>query len=214
MTWDILISTIPHRHEGLCRILAEIDRQWQSGLGVIVLRDNLQLSGKAAYFKWQALTEMSRADYISIAADDDAIATDFVTQVMWALAQDPDYVGFPVQFDLDGERYVPRCEHSLRYGGWGNDGQPMYRDLVWCNPIRRELALLTSWTADSMDQDAQWAARLRATGKVRTEVWIPDIMYYYLPSRADGFETPRTPFPGDAIPPLPQYHWLTVHDNV
>jgi hypothetical protein len=42
-TWDILICSIPHRDEMLADLLAELDRQHQPGVGVIVCRDNLDL---------------------------------------------------------------------------------------------------------------------------------------------------------------------------
>ncbi|HUY45141.1 MAG TPA: hypothetical protein VMV92_05390 [Streptosporangiaceae bacterium] len=217
VTWDILLPTLPHRHDQMCALLAEINRQHEPGLGMILYRDNLQRAGNASYGKWQDLQEMSRADYTSFIADDDWIAPDFVSRIMDALAQDPDYVGFAVKYTVDGNRAMP-VEHSLRHRGWANSPELLTRDICHQNPIRRELALLATWRTGIHHADRQFAGDLRATGKVRTEVWIPDPVFWYQ-------ETPDTwtrrhvrgemwaPLPQDEIKPVPEYPWLTVRDE-
>ena len=80
-TWDLLLPTLPHRHDQLCALLAEINRQWQPGLGMLICRDNLQRGGNASYGKWQDLQEWSEADYTSFIGDDDWIAPDFAARI-------------------------------------------------------------------------------------------------------------------------------------
>lgn len=208
VTYEILIPTIPHRHAKLCGLLEALAPQVRPGFTVRVMRDNLQRIAIDSYAKWQDLQELSTAEYTSFAGDDDTFAPDFIPRVMEALQSRPDYVGFRVRFPPWD------CQHSLRYNSWGTDRNLMYRDLVHQNPIRRDLALLSRWETVSLDQDEKWAERLRATGKVRTEVWIEEPMYYYQPVIGDGMMAPRQPFPLDQIPPLPEYPWLIVHDMV
>ena len=211
-SYDILIPTIPHRHDQLCTLLAEIDRQWQPGLGVRILRDNLERPGIFSYAKWQDLLETSVADYVSWAGDDDMIAPGYVARVMAALEDGPDYVGFPVRFTLDGQPQQP-VEHSLRHGCWDDwHGGIMVRDIVHTNPIRRELALLTSWGIDNPAEDLYWAARLRVTGRVKDEIWLNEPMYFYQASAASGFWAVRGPLPDSLIRKLPVYPWLTTMD--
>jgi glycosyltransferase involved in cell wall biosynthesis len=204
-TWDVLIPTIPHRHEKLRSLLAEFDRQWQPGFGVRVLRDNLERPGPASHAKRQDLIIASRADYVSFVDDDDLIPADYVARIMTALAEGPDYVGFQVNFTEDGARNW-WVEHSLRHGRWCANGGQMLRDISHLNPIRRELALLADWNGRT---DEEWAEQLRATGRVRTEVWIPAEMYTYLKSSVDGWRTERQPMP-EPLPSLPAYPWLKV----
>jgi hypothetical protein len=214
VTWDLLLPTLPHRHEQLCSLLAEIDRQWQAGLGMIAYRDNLHRPGNASYGKWQDLEEMSAADYTSFIADDDWIAPDFVARIMEALESRPDYVGFGVKYTIDGEPAMP-VEHSLRHTGWANSPAILTRDLVHHNPIRRDLALLATWRTDTQEADRAWAADLRASGKVRTEAWIPEQMYWYQESGDSWTRTggKREPLPEAEIEPIPSYPWLTVRDE-
>jgi len=210
VSWDILLPTTPHRHDMMCALLAELDRQWQPGLGMLAMRDNLERPGNESYAKWQELTELSRAEYISFIGDDDWVAPDFVARIMGALETRPDYVGFPVRHTLEGQLQVP-VEHSLRHGGWQNTGNVIFRDIVHHNPIRRELALLARWRTDDQHADAYWADELRATGKVKQEAWISDPMYHYREtagcwSRQGG---PPPPMPESEILPMPVYPWLT-----
>jgi hypothetical protein len=208
-TYDVLILSIPHRDALLRDLLAELDRQMQPGVGVIVYRDNLE----ARYpRKCRALIEASRADYASFIDDDDMVAPDFIARVTAALEERPDYVGFPVRWTIDGVQQVP-VVHSLRYGGWRNHPDILVRDIVHFNPIRRELALAGSWDhPDGADHgaDGHWAYTIRQTGLCRTEAWIDKEMYYYRFRSADSFLAPRSPLPADRIPPLPSYPWLTA----
>lgn len=220
-TWDLLLPTLPHRHGQLCALLAEIDRQWQPGLGMLLYRDNLQRPGNASYGKWQDLEEASEADYTSFIADDDWIAPDFVTRVMEAMESKPDYVGFACLYTVNGQPQMP-VENSLRHGRWENGPGMLYRDIVHHNPIRRELALLARWATDHQEADRTWAADLRASGQVKTEAWIPAQMYYYQEtSDSSGTGNSWTnwrgglpqPLPEPEIKPVPAYHWLTVRDE-
>lgn len=208
-TYDILILHIPHRDALLRDLLAELDRQMQPGVGVIVYRDNLE----ARYpRKSRALIEASRADYTSFIDDDDMVAPDFIARVTAALEGRPDYVGFPVRWTIDGVQQVP-VVHSLRYDGWRNHPDMLERDITQFNPIRRDLALAGSWDhPDGADHgaDGHWAYTIRQTGLCRTEAWIDKEMYYYRFRSADSFLVPRQPMPGDRIPPLPSYPWLTA----
>ena len=252
-TWDILMVTIPHRHERLCSLLASLDTQlpWP-GVRVRLARDNLRA---AIGDKRQLLLRASRASYVCFIDDDDRVAPDYVPRIAAALAGQPDYVGFPVVLrslpeaavrmltEISGPRHhdlnvfwpppgqvlsasaeeaadlvargwaVPAAtddmpavvvEHSLRHNGW-QDGK---RDISHLNPVRRELALLGSFAGASFAEDHGWAAQLRASGRLRTEAWIPEPMYYYDYRPSDCSKTSREPL--KIIPRLPSYPWLRV----
>jgi hypothetical protein len=210
ITYDMLICSIPHRDATLRELLAELDRQLHAtmwnyipGIGARIFRDNLE-TGYGE--KCQALLESSAADYVSFVDDDDMVAPDFVPRVMKALADEPDYVGFPVRWTVDGAPSL-KVEHSLRHPGWQNHGDRLIRDLVHFNPIRRDLALLGTWSG-GYGADFRWAEQVRATGRVRTETWIGEEMYYYRNRPADTFQTHRQP--AEKIMPLPEYPWLTA----
>ena len=114
ITWDILIASIPHRDEMLTLLLAELNRQYQPGLGVIVAVDNCDMQYGD---KCQKILDASEADYVSFLDDDDWIAEDFVSAIYEAFEQRPDYVGFQVDYTEDGRKMMP-VYHTLKYRGW------------------------------------------------------------------------------------------------
>lgn len=206
LTWEVLIPTIPHRHGQLCELLAEFDRQWQPGFGVRVLRDNLERPGIQSHAKRGDLVKSSSAGYVCDVDDDDWVAPDYVASIMEALQSRPDYVGFKVNWTRNGQPYG-LARHSLEYDGYGlTDPLLWTRDITHLNPLRRDLALLADWTGHI---DEEWAAQLRATGQVKTQVMIDRVLYHYLASTGNAFDTHREPFPLP-LPALPDYPWLTV----
>ena len=210
-TWQILITSIPHRHATLTELLADLDRQvdpdFVPHVSVLLYRDNLAVPYGD---KTRALLEASQAGYVSCVDDDDLLTEHAVARVYAALCSRPrpDYVGFPVKWTKDGEDRIA-IEHSLRHAGWNDSPEMLRRDLSEKNPMRRELALLGHWSG-GYEAERRWAEGVRASGKCVTEAWVPEPVYWYRESSADTFQTARTPMAPADIPPLPAYRWLTV----
>lgn len=212
ITWDVLITTIPHRHAQLRGLLAEFDRQWQPEFGAIVYQTRaLADSGdsEARYArKLQVLLEASKAGWVCFVDDDDHVAPDYVEQIVNSLKRSrPDYVGFPVHYTVDG---VPqqKVSHSLQYGGWSNHPDILLRDISHLNPIRRELALQARFdTFPDHGADGNWAAALRQLGVVKTEEYISAPMYHYDFRSGGSFLNRREPWT-QRLPERPEYPWL------
>lgn len=211
IAWDVLIVTIPHRHENLCALLAEFDRQRPDpGFGVIAYRTRALASeareAKLAR-KMQVLLEASGAEYVCHMDDDDHPNPAYITTIMERLRKHPDYVGFPVLYTVNG---VPQQKvfHSLRYPGWINGQHELYRDISHLNPMRRELAIQARFD-DKPDHgaDGMWAEELRNKGIVKTEEYIEEPMYHYDFVPGHSFLHPKEPWRGP-LPERPQYPWL------
>ena len=159
LSWQVLIATIPHRHEKLLELLASLDKQKQAGFGVLLYRDNLK---QPVAVKRQALLEAATAQYVSFIDDDDSVPDWFVFMAMSALSLKPDYVGFPVEYYVDGQ-FQARSEHSLRYDGYYSWPERYVRDITHLNPIRRRLALLGRFDKNNgiddmgYGEDGRWA---------------------------------------------------------
>lgn len=206
-TYDLMMASIPHRHDRLCLLLAEFNRQMRPGVGLRIHYDNLVVPVGE---KYRVLANSSQADYVSVFEDDDWPAPDFIDRVLGALESRPDYVGFPVAWTHDGRPQIP-VVHSLRYDNWRNKPDVLERDINQFNPIRRELALLGDYCGhpgDGLAWDAHWTLGVRDSGLCKTEVWIPEAMHYYRTLSHDTFMTPRTPMAEADIPPVPKYPWL------
>lgn len=209
--WDIMITTIPHRHATLCELLADLDRQITAmpvSVGALLYRDNLSVPYGD---KIAAMIEVSRAAYVSCVDDDDLLAPDGVYRIVEALASEPDYVGFKVAWTRDGQPQIS-VEHSLRHPAWTGTENMLMRSVMQFNPIRREIATAGTW-AGGYEAERQWQASVLATGLCKTEAWLDgDPVYLYRESTADTFKTTRFPLPAEAIPELPEYPWLTILD--
>jgi glycosyltransferase involved in cell wall biosynthesis len=203
--FSILIPTIPHRHERLCPLLAELDRQMLPDAEVLLYRDNLQ----ATYGeKNQRLLDMSDGDYIAFMDDDDWISPNYIRLILAALETSPDTVGFPEFRMVDGKHQetflYSMHDHSAEFPGAEPGG--VLGSISQRCPIRRDLARLGRWRG-GYGADASWAFKVQASGRVHTEAWIPEPLYYYQRRTADSFLTPRRPFP-EPLPDLPSYRWL------
>ena len=197
-----MIPHIPHRHAKLVELLDILAAQMRPGVEVLIYTDNLQASYAD---KCQALADAATADYTSHLANDDSVAPTFVPRIMEALGQDPDYVGFKVRYTEAGVLQQPVI-HSLKCGGWFENGGNLYRDLMYYNPIRRELADMVRFRGPYCD--VEWADDLRATGCVKTEVFIDEELHYYRRDSSDNFHTNRQPVPEADIPALPTFPFV------
>ncbi|HXJ25685.1 MAG TPA: hypothetical protein VNH17_08300 [Streptosporangiaceae bacterium] len=208
--WQIVIPTIPHRHAKLEALLGVLGPQldWANpptaapNVRVLAWRDNLEHSYAD---KLQGLYDAATASYVSSLADDDSVAPDFVYRCLAAMTAGPDQVGFRVRYTEAGTLQCPVI-HSLRNPGWYGTGFGLFRDHMYYNPVRRELAAEVRFRGPYCDEE--WAADLRALGHVTTEKFIDAEMLYYQRDSADNFHTPKAPMaPGD-IPPRPERPWL------
>lgn len=213
-TYDLLICTIPHRHETLCELLSDLGRQIRaledSGVagyvGAVLYRDNLT-TGYGE--KTQALLEASTADYVSCIDDDDLLARDGIDRIYGALLSWPDYVGFDVAWTRDGEPQRP-VRHSLSCPRWSNGGDRLERSVMQFNPIRRDIALDGKWEG-GYEAEIGWGDGVIKAGRLRREAFIggPPV-YLYRERTTDTFKTYRAPFPRHRIPVLPYYPWLRI----
>lgn len=204
VTWDILVCSIFHRAEMLDALLGELERQLMPGVGVRVFRDNQEtVYGD----KCQRLLDSSKADYTCFLDDDDWIEDDYVSSIVEALRKRPDYVGFRVRFTKDGVPQIP-VYHTLKYTGWVDGNEALYRDINHFNPIRRKLALKGEW-AGGDGADRRWADQLRALGCVKEEVFIDRELHHYRMRSDDTFIFSSTKAPLDHAPERPDFPFVT-----
>jgi hypothetical protein len=126
--------------------------------------------------------------------------------MIYPLLDGVDYIGFTLQMYSDGEKQKPTF-HSLRYKEWNADQDGFYRDISHLNPIRRELALRATMFGGA-GEDQRWSEQLRNLNVVRTEHFIPEVMYFYY------WRSNKSDYPGPALQiPTAQGHDPMEHSR-
>lgn len=197
-TWTILVPTLGERRALFERLMTALLPQLDPYAGNVRVISWWNNGSPGLPEIRQRLVIGSRSEYVSFVDDDDLVPGYFVAEVVTALAQRPDYVGWDVQCYSDGAP-TAISHHSLAHGRWYNGETAYFRDISHLNPIKRDLALLGDFrkTRVGRAEDRNWADQIRHTRKVRTEVVIPRIMYHYLYSTSQKlgmgsrWQTPR-----------------------
>jgi predicted O-methyltransferase YrrM len=185
-TWTILIPTLGERHEKFRRLMSVLMPQVDAAGGQVKVLARWNEGTPGLPQIRQELVEAAATDYVSFIDDDDMVPGDFVPTVLAALDEQPDYVGWQVQYFADG-KLSGVADHSLRHGQWREEMKPyrLLRDISHINPMRTEIARLADFRTVPAGQveDRPWVAQIRATGALKTEVYIPRVMYHYFWSR-------------------------------
>jgi glycosyltransferase involved in cell wall biosynthesis len=184
-SFEILIASVYRRHDQLVGLLDSLRPQLAPFMGqarVIVTRDDCQAPVGA---KRNQLLLAATAEWTCFVDDDDQVADNYVQRIFEALIPRPDYVGFNVSYTIDGVLQKP-VVHSLTHERWWEDEHGYYRGISHLNPIRRTAALAGLPFLPGFGEDADWAARVSASGLVRSETYIEGAPMYFYDYRSEG----------------------------
>lgn len=209
-TWSILVPTLGERRPLFKWLMSHLLPQTEPyGGRVRVVGWHNDGSPSLPKIR-QSMVLGATTDYVCFVDDDDLVSPGYVDEIVTALAERPDYVGFQVQCYSDGAP-IAVAYHSLEHRGWRNLRGRFERDISHINPIRTALARQASFTVarTGMAEDRVWANQLRRMRIVRTQVVIPQILYHYLyVPKGSRWERPRTIQPGErAIVNHPNFSW-------
>lgn len=189
------LPTIVQRAPEFARLHAHIARQAEGKpVEILVACDNKEISiGK----KRQNLLQEAKGEWITMVDDDDWVSDTYVDDILAALQESPDCVGFLIQCTRNGKHPV-MAKASLAYKRWGEnqDGFAHVRSPYQKTPVRRSIALKVGFPDLRYGED-----RVYSEGVVKlcqTEVFINRVLYNYR-FRAEpfslkyGFQRPGTP---------------------
>lgn len=184
--------------------MAVLEPQLTPEVEVLIFFNNFEYS--LGYLRQELLDE-AEGEYISHIDDDDMVPEDFVSTIL-PLLDGVDYIGFMVDFVDMGVKKLPVI-HSLRYQSWSEDESGWYRGVTHLNPVRTELARLSSFPASrNTGEDEKWAIGMK--DKCKTEHFIDREMYSYLHNGHESVayeEKPHdTPHRVDFKSPYIRYH--------
>lgn len=183
-TWTILVPTLGQRaplFERLMRVLLPQIEPYEGRVRVVAWWNNGQPA--LPEIRHQMIQD-TQTDYVSFVDDDDLVPEYFVAEVVAALEQRPDYVGWLTHYTSNGADHG-LVYHSLEHKGWFEEKNPyrLLRDITHINPMRTDVAKRGDFRRGARPgrpEDRPWVDQIRRTGLLKTEVYIDKIMYEYL----------------------------------
>lgn len=173
--WSILCAGVtermPESSSLLGHLIAQIDKY--SDIEFIMLTDNCTMPLDE---KRNALMKLARGEYVNFVDDDDSVSPDYVSLIYPKLGE-VDYIGFKVALYNKQIKNKP-VFHDLKYPDWSEDEEGFYRNISHLNPIRRSLVEDISFVG-TMGEDADWAKKVYDSGRIQTQHFIDEEMYYY-----------------------------------
>lgn len=183
-TWSILVPTLGQRGALFDRLMAVLLPQLDPYAGRVRVVGWWNNGEPTLADIRQELVLSTTTDYLSFVDDDDLVPDYFVAEVMRALQDRPDYVGWLTHYTANGRDHGV-VYHSLEHGGWREERNPyrLLRDITHINPMRTEVAKRGDFRQGvraGRPEDRPWVEQIRATCQLKREVYIDKIMYEYL----------------------------------
>jgi len=181
---SILIATIPERRDQFEKLI----RNLSGNEGVEVLFDNRPRHALSIGAKRQALLEKATGRYICFHDDDDWHSVSYASAIVAATKESPDCIGFLIECRGMGRSQLDRKRKgtklaiaSNRYDKWADDfdGYDYVRTIYHKTPVKREHALAVGFRDMRFAEDHDYSMRLKASGLLNVEVFIPEPLYIY-----------------------------------
>lgn len=128
--------------------------------------------------KRQLMVERADSEYVVGVDSDDWVSDDYISSIMTALESNPDCVGFEIECSgLKGKT----ASASNQWSEWGEKRGRFYyvRTPYQKNPTRRDIVLEIGYKDKRYAEDSCYSKRLKDSGLIKTEVYIPRVLYYY-----------------------------------
>lgn len=210
-TWSILIPTIGQREPLFLRLMDALMPQVDQHAGQVNVIAWRNAGNPPLGQLRDEMLACTDADYVSFIDDDDLVAPDYVADIVAALEDKPDHVGFQLEYCVDG---VPQeiVDHSLKHRRWHRNAEGrLLRDFTHVDPIRRDIAVRGRFgvTRRGRAEDRVWCRQIRPL--MHNERYVDKVLYHYLWSATGtSWQRPeRVMPPATSLPRIPSgsFRW-------
>jgi glycosyltransferase involved in cell wall biosynthesis len=182
MKISILICTIikrRHLFDNLFSSLQEQSKPYINEVEILVESDNGEKSIGA---KRNELLERATGEYVCFIDDDDEVSPSYIQLLRQAVESGKDCASLKGLMTWDGIN--PEVfEHSLKYKEWRtNPGSAEIKHERYPNHlslIRSSVAKQFKFPNKNWSEDHDWSKQIHESGLLKTEYYIPEILYYY-----------------------------------
>ena len=181
-TLSILIPSVPSRLKKAAALVKQLGER--NDVEVLVFTDNKRRSVGA---KRQALLDMARGEYVAFVDDDDAVADDYLAELLPRCQSGPDVVTFEQEAIIDGASgkivFDAACRADERWQAGGTARRRPWHVCAW----RRELARQGVFTEKNYGEDADWVNQVAPLA--RNFLHVSKVLHFYR-HRAETTEAP------------------------
>jgi glycosyltransferase involved in cell wall biosynthesis len=185
MLLSLLIPTLSSRAEQCLSLVDKLLDQVEHGnyiglVEVVTLYDNGE---KSIGTKRNELIQMAKGKYVAFIDDDDSISSDYIDLLIEGISKDVDCCSLRGVITWDGEN--PEIfEHSVSYNEWKTNitgvSIKYERFINHLNCVKKSIANNIKYAEISHGEDRQWSEDLMKSGLVKTEHYIPSVIYHYI----------------------------------
>lgn len=169
------------RLEPFARLMANLAEQTRGieDAVEIIVDDRLDPSIGA---KRNNLLQAADGIYVAFIDDDDQVSSNYILRLLQGMSEGVDCCSLRGIITDDGKN--PRIfEHSLRHDHWFEENGRYYRNTNHLNCVRASIAKQISFPEEgkiaNQGEDHEWSKKLLASGLLKTEFWIEDVIYFY-----------------------------------
>lgn len=132
--------------------------------------------------KRNILLEKSQGEYISFIDSDDLVSDDYIEKLMEGINKGVDACSLKGMITEDGVNPLV-FEHSIKYNAYKtNNPQELVRYERYANHlncIKSTIAKQFKFPEINHGEDEDWATQIFKSGLIKTEHYIPEIIYFY-----------------------------------
>ena len=181
LTIGILSLEEDRRRLSLQRLLHALHThtQYADYIEIIVNKDD---GTKPVGQKRNEVLDQATGTFVCFIDDDDMVHNQYVPRLVNIIRDNPnlDCIGFSGMYHVDG-RQVMKFKHANRYGGHFKDAHGVqHRPANHINPVRTEHARRIRFPAINCGEDNDYCSRLLASGLIKNEIIVDEILYLYL----------------------------------
>lgn len=174
MILSILIPTISKRSGLLDVLLHELYRQIGGKSVEVLVHRGEGTTGS----KRNELVAAAKGEYVCFIDDDDAVSHQYIDLVLSGVESNPDCLSLIGEMTTNGKN-PRRFIHSLKFSSYFELDGVYYRPPNHLNVIKRIIASKHKFPDKTFGEDTAWAMELCKAQAIKTEVEIPETLYYY-----------------------------------
>lgn len=176
---SLLIPTIKRHEKFLYDLLSELSYQkipYAGSIEILIDRSEFDSIGE----KRNRLLEKAQGKYIAFFDADDTPSENYIELLMEGINKDVDSCSLKGMYYVDGN-FDGIFEHSIKYNKWETvQGEVKYlRTHNHLNCVRASIAKQIKFPEKNFGEDSDWSGELYKSGLIKTEHYIPQVIYHY-----------------------------------